>query len=78
MIGQLQSLKHLESLVKQASAALRKTASENHALKETLSRVEGEHKRLKEELRATKLALSRHQRLKSRLVKLSEKLERVQ
>ncbi len=78
MIGPLQSLKHLENLVKQASAALHKTASENRALKETLARVEGEHKRLKEELRAAKLALARHQRLTSRLAKLSEKLERVQ
>jgi predicted nuclease with TOPRIM domain len=77
MLGPLQSLKQLESLVKQASEALQKTASENRALKEKLSRIEAEHKRSKEELREAKLTLARHERLKSRLVKLSEKLERI-
>ena len=77
MLGPLQSLKQLETLVKQASEALQKTASENRALKEKLSRIEGEHKRMKEELREAKMTLARHERLKSRLVKLSEKLERI-
>lgn len=77
MLGPLQSLKQLESLVKQASEALQKTAAENRSLKEKLSRVEAEHKRLKEELREAKMTLARHDRLKARLVKLSEKLERV-
>ena len=77
MIGPLQSLKKLESLVKEASEALQKTASENRALKEKLARLESEHKRAKEELREAKLTLARHERLKARLVKLSEKLERV-
>lgn len=77
MLGPLQSLKQLESLVKQASEALHKTSTENRALKEKLARIEAEHKRAKEELREAKLTLARHERLKARLVKLSEKLERV-
>jgi hypothetical protein len=77
MLGPLQSLKQLESLVKQASEALQKTSSENRALKEKLARLETDHKRAKEELREAKLILARHERLKARLVKLSEKLERV-
>lgn len=76
MIGPLQSLQKLEGLVKQASEALHKITAENRGLKEKLSRVESEHKRLKEELREAKLTLARHERLKSRLIKLSEKLER--
>lgn len=77
MLGPLQSLKQLESLVKQASEALQRTAAENRAMKEKLSRLEAEHKRMKDELREAKLTLARHERLKARLVKLSEKLERV-
>lgn len=77
MLGPLKSLQQLESLVKQASEALQKTATENRALKEKLARIEAEHKRLKEELRDAKMTLSRHERLKNRLVKLSEKLEKI-
>jgi predicted nuclease with TOPRIM domain len=77
MIGPLESIKKLDGMVKQASEALRKTAAENRVMKEKLSRLEAEHKRLKEELREAKLTLARHERLKARLVKLSEKLERV-
>jgi FtsZ-binding cell division protein ZapB len=77
MIGPLESLKKLDGMVKQASEALRKTTMENRALKEKLARIEAEHKRAKEELREAKLTLARHERLKARLVKLSEKLERV-
>jgi multidrug resistance efflux pump len=77
MLGPLQSLKQLESLVKQASEALQKTAAENRTMKEKLSRLEADHKRAKEELREAKLTLARHERLKARLVKLSEKLERI-
>jgi septal ring factor EnvC (AmiA/AmiB activator) len=77
MLGPLNSLKQLESLVKQASEALQKTSSENRALKEKLAHIEAEHKRLKEELREAKMTLARHDRLKSRLVKLSERLERI-
>lgn len=77
MLGPLQSLKQLEALVKQASDALRKSAAENRALREKLARLEAEHKRLKEEHRAAGLALTRHARLRARLLKLSEKLERI-
>lgn len=76
MSSPIQSFKGLEDLVKQASAALHKTASENRALKERLHLIETEHKRLKEELRTANLTLARHERLRARLVKLSEKLER--
>lgn len=77
MIGSLQSLKQLETLVKQASETLQKTGTENRALKEKLARLDAEHKRLKDELREAKLVLARHSRLRARLAKLSEKLERV-
>lgn len=77
MINSLQSLKQLEGLVKQASEALKRTSTENRGLREKLARLEAEHKRVKDELREAKQALSRHERLKSRLVKLSEKLERI-
>jgi hypothetical protein len=77
MLPQLQSLKQLEGLVKQASEALQRTAAENRLLKDKLSRLEADHKRAKDELREAKLTLARHERLKSRLAKLSEKLERV-
>ncbi len=77
MLGPLKSLQQLESLVKQASEALHKASSENRALKEKLTRLEGEHKRVKEELREAKMTLARHDRLKNRLVKLSEKLEKI-
>jgi hypothetical protein len=77
VIGPLQSLKQLEGLVKQASEALRRVSIENRALKEKLAKLDGEHKRTKEELREAKLVLARHERLRSRLAKLSEKLERI-
>jgi predicted nuclease with TOPRIM domain len=77
VINSLQSLKQLEGLVKQASDALRRTASENRALRERLARSEAELKRVKDELREAKLGLSRHDRLRARLVKLSEKLEKI-
>ncbi|HXT00932.1 MAG TPA: hypothetical protein VN915_09680 [Elusimicrobiota bacterium] len=77
MIGPLESIKKLDGMVKQASEALRKITAENRVLKEKLSRMEAENKRSKEELREAKLTLARHERLKARLVKLSEKLERV-
>ena len=73
----LKSLQQLESLVKQASEALQKASTENKVLREKLSRIEAEHKRLKEEFRETKMTLARHERIKTRLVKLSEKLERI-
>lgn len=77
MIGPLQSLKQLEGLVKQASEAISKTAAENRVLKDKLARIDVENKRVKEELREAKMTLARHERLKARLVKLSEKLERI-
>lgn len=73
----LQGLKQLEALVKQSADALRQSASDNRALRARLARMEDEHKRAKEELREAKLALGRHERIKSRLVKLSEKLEKI-
>lgn len=77
MLHPLQSLKQLEGLVAQAADALKRAGAENKSLRGKLDRLEGEHKRLKEELREAKLTLSRHARLKARLAKLSEKLERV-
>lgn len=77
MITSLQSLKQLEGLVKQASEALKKGAADNRVLKEKLARLEAENRRVKDELREAKLALGRHERIKARLVKLSEKLEKI-
>jgi hypothetical protein len=77
MINSIQSLKKLESLVKEAAESLQKTSSENRALKEKLTRLESEHKRVKDELHEAKLVLARHDRLRARLARLSEKLERV-
>jgi predicted nuclease with TOPRIM domain len=77
MIPHLDNLKHLEELVKQACQALHKTATENRNLKERLERIESEHKRVREELRDAKLLIARHERLRSRLLRLSERLEKV-
>jgi predicted nuclease with TOPRIM domain len=77
MLGPLQSLKQLETLVKQASEALRKTSIENRELKDSFRRLDAENKRLKEELKEAKLTLARHERLKTRLGRLAEKLERI-
>jgi hypothetical protein len=77
LITSLQSLKQLETLVKQASESLKRGAADNRSLREKLARTEAELKRAKEELREAKLALGRHERIKARLVKLSEKLEKI-
>lgn len=77
MLGPLQSLKQLEALVKQASDALRKTSAENRELKESCRKLEAENKRVKDELREARLILARHDRLKSRLGRLAEKLEKI-
>jgi hypothetical protein len=77
MIGSLNSLKQLESLVKQVTEALHKASSENRELREKLRRSESEAKRLREELKDANLTLARHERLRARLSRLSEKLERI-
>lgn len=77
MLNSLQSLKQLEGLVKQASEALQKSGAENRSLKEKLARIEAEHKRAKDELREAKMTLARHERLKTRLARMLEKLERL-
>ena len=76
MSNPLQSLKRLEELVKQASEALDRTSAENRALKEKLKRLETDQKRIREELKTANMTLARHARLRARLLKLSEKLER--
>ena len=73
----LQGLKVLETLVQRAAQALHRAGEDNRALRERLRRVDEEHKRLKEDLREARAALARHERVKSRLLKLSEKLERI-
>ena len=77
MQGPLQSLKQLEVLVKQASESLQKLGSENRQFKDVLRRLETENKTLKEELKAARLTLARHGRLKSRLTRLTDKLARI-
>jgi predicted nuclease with TOPRIM domain len=75
--GPLQSLKQLEVLVKQASESLQKLGAESRQNKETLRRLEAENKLLKEELKPARLTLARHERLKTRLTRLTDKLERI-
>lgn len=77
MIGSLNSLKQLEGLVKQVTEALHKASSENRDLREKLRRSENEAKRLAAELKDAKLTLARHERIKARLTRLSERLERI-
>lgn len=77
MQNSLQSFKPLEALVKQASEALQKMGSENRKFKDILHRLEAENKTLKEELKEAKLTLARHERLKTRLSRLNEKLSRI-
>lgn len=77
MQGPLQSLKQLEVLVKQASESLQKLGSENRQFKDVLRRLEAENKTLREELKAARLTLARHERLRTRLTRLTDKLERI-
>ena len=77
MQNSLQSLKQLEVLVKQASESLQKLGAENREFKDVLRRLETENKALKEELKEARLTLARHERLKMRLTRLTDKLERI-
>lgn len=77
MQNSLQSLKQLETLVKQASESLQKLGAENRQLKEAFRKLETEHRSLREEVKEARLTLARHDRLRSRLMKLGEKLERI-
>lgn len=77
MQGPLQSLKQLEVLVKQASESLQKLGSENRQFKDGLRRLEAENKALREELKEARLTLARHERLKVRLTRLTDKLARI-
>lgn len=77
MQGPLQSLKQLEGLVKQASESLQKLGAENRQFKDVLRRLEAENKALREELKEARLTLARHERLKTRLTRLTDKLARI-
>ncbi len=77
MQGPLQTLKPLEVLVKQASESLQKLGAENRQFKDALRRLADENKALKEELREARLTLARHDRLKTRLTRLTDKLTRI-
>ena len=77
MSSPAQSFKKLEELVKQACEALHRTTDENRTLREKLHRLEIDRKNLKEDMKTANMTLARHARLRARLVKLSEKLERV-
>ena len=77
MLNPIQSLKQLEALVKQASEALQKLGAQNREFKEALRRLEAENKALKDELKDARLTLARHDRLKTRLTRLTAKLENI-
>lgn len=77
MQNSLQSLKQLELLVKQASESLQRLGTENRQMKESLRRLEAENKTLHHELKEARLTLARHERLKTRLSRLNDKLARL-
>ena len=77
MLGPLQSQQKLQVLVKQASEMLRKTTAENRQFKDAARRLETENKSLKDELKEARMTLARHERLKTRLTRLTEKLARI-
>ncbi|MEK7858128.1 MAG: hypothetical protein AAB320_03220 [Elusimicrobiota bacterium] len=70
-------LKELEALAAETAKLLNSLGAETRRLKETNARLDGENRRLKEELKAAALGLSRQERLRARLEKLSQKLERL-
>ena len=70
-------LKELEALAAETAKLLNSLGAETRRLKETNARLDGENRRLKEELKAAALGLSRQERLRARLEKLSQKLEKL-
>lgn len=77
MQNSLHSLKQLETLVKQASESLQKLGSENRRLKDIAGKLEAENKALRDEVKEARLTLARHDRLRARLGRLSDKLARL-
>lgn len=70
-------LKALEALAVEAAKAITELGAENRHLKEAKTRLETENRRLKEELRQALVSSHRQDRLKARLEKLAQRLEKI-
>lgn len=70
-------LKALEALALEAAKAITELGAENAHLKEAKTRLETENRRLKEELRQALGSAHRQDRLKVRLEKLAQRLEKI-
>lgn len=70
-------LKALETVVVEAAKAITELGAENARLKEAKTRLETENRRLKEELRQALVSAHRQDRLKARLEKLAQRLEKI-
>lgn len=70
-------LKTLENLVGEAARALKSLGAENVKLQDALRRLEADNKRLKEELRSSSTSRSKSDKLRTRLEKLAQKLEKI-
>lgn len=71
-------LKALEALAAEAAKALTLLGDEKARLEARLQKLEGENKHLKEELRQAQASRHLRDKLKTRLEKLAQKLERLE
>lgn len=71
------SLKRLEALVHQSAEALKRLTEENAKLKKASDKLDEENRHLKERLRKLETVAAKHERVRVRLVKLSQKLEKI-
>lgn len=69
--------KTFESLVSQVAAALKSAAEDNGRLSGALAKLEDENRKLKEEVKRLSFASLNQDRLRARLQKLGQKLERL-
>ncbi|MDE2040092.1 MAG: hypothetical protein KGO96_04075 [Elusimicrobia bacterium] len=71
-------LKTLESLVAQAAAALQSTSADKKRLERALARAEEENNKLKEEVKRLSSNSVNHERLRARLERLDQKIEKLE
>lgn len=76
MIGPA-SLKRLEALVQQAAERLKALGEDNDKLLRANKRLEDDNKALKEQVRALQAAASKGERVRQRLLRLSQKLDKL-
>ncbi len=70
-------LRALESLVNEAAKALQTLSAQKAKLVEANARLEADNRKLKEDLRVATSALSRQERIRLRLARLSQRLEKL-